>query len=274
MLIKLLRYEFKATGRIMLPLYLLLLLSATGLAADLRWSDDGKVQRFLTVFLLIVFVVAVIAVFITTGLLILVRFYRNLLKDEGYLMFSLPASTWQLIISKLLCALIWMICSLLVGLACGVIIERILGDGTTFYQQLRVSWAMFIGDWGKTGALRVFLIIAAVSILSILETVFKLFAALSVGQLWGSHRILGSVLAYIGFSIVETVGTQVLHLERFMPVVEETAVTGSNVAVEIRSVLANEILPYATWMIGISAVGILIYATITWFVLDRRLNLE
>ncbi len=274
MLIKLLKYELKATGRIILPLYAFLVLASAGLALNMRLSGNKEQTRFLTIILLILFAVAVAAVFIATAVLIILRFYRNLLKEEGYLMFSLPVSTGQLIISKTICPVIWMILSLIVGLFCGFVMERILGTGTAFYDQVKVMWTVLIGNYGWAVTLRIFLILAAAGILSIMESIFQLFASMSIGQMWGSHRILGSILAYIGFSALETAASVFLNLRRFSEQVSLPSPADQAAQTELGAFLVNDIMPASVWIIGIAAVGVAIYGAITWFVLDRRLNLE
>ncbi len=49
-----------------------------------------------------VFSLALIAAVVTTIVLMILRFYRNLMTDEGYLMFTLPVSTTELICSQLI----------------------------------------------------------------------------------------------------------------------------------------------------------------------------
>ena len=44
------------------------------------------------------------------------RFFRGLLGDEGYLMHTLPVSPWQLIGSKLLCAVVTTLLSIVVAI--------------------------------------------------------------------------------------------------------------------------------------------------------------
>ena len=273
MLIKLLKYELKATGRIMLSVYALLIVASVGLAVNLRYSSDGEFQQLLTLLLLILFAISLIAVFVSTAILIIGRFYKNLLRNEGYLMFSLPVSTWQLILSKLLCPLIWMICSLAVGLLCGFIIERVLGDGMIFYDQVHALWVLLMGNYGTAGTIGLLSLTALAVILSILESIFKVYACMSVGQLWGNHRVLGSILTYIGFSIIESVASSVLNLERFFIKVNEPPAASAS-QIEIMNSWTKQISPYSVWMIVISAAGILIYGVITWQILDRRLNLE
>ncbi len=44
------------------------------------------------------------------------RFNKNLLSDEGYLMHTLPVKPWKHIASKLLASMLWMIGSVVVAL--------------------------------------------------------------------------------------------------------------------------------------------------------------
>lgn len=41
-----------------------------------------------------------VALFVLTMIVIIQRFYKGLLCDEGYLMFTLPVKPWQLIATK------------------------------------------------------------------------------------------------------------------------------------------------------------------------------
>ena len=110
MLSKLLRHEFRATGRIMLPVYALLLVSCGGctLFGRLlgRYPESTVLSVVQTVFATL-FGVTTFGMLLLTLVLMVYRFYKNLMTDEGYLMFTLPVSRSQLIWSKLLVALVW-----------------------------------------------------------------------------------------------------------------------------------------------------------------------
>ena len=94
MLGKLLKHEFRATGRIMLPLMGALLalalmanLSIRGMTSSL---SDIPALRILFILILIFFGMGIVAVGVMALVVMVSRFYRNLLKSEGYLMFTLP----------------------------------------------------------------------------------------------------------------------------------------------------------------------------------------
>mgnify|MGYP006988889638 CR=1 FL=1 len=50
---------------------------------------------------------AIVAAVVMTVVLMVSRFYRNLLRNEGYLMFTLPVSAHALVWSKLIVSLVW-----------------------------------------------------------------------------------------------------------------------------------------------------------------------
>ena len=90
------------------------------------------------------------AVIIVTFIIIIQRFYKNLLCDEGYLMNTLPVSVWKNITSKLIVATVWNIVSLGVALVSifimayhpGVMNEIIVGISQIFtegYNEIGVS---------------------------------------------------------------------------------------------------------------------------------------
>ncbi|MEI3280961.1 MAG: hypothetical protein V8R46_09675 [Eubacterium ramulus] len=56
----------------------------------------------------------IVALMIVTIVMVLQRFYKNLLKGEGYLMHTLPVPTWMLVASKVISSLIWILLSIAV----------------------------------------------------------------------------------------------------------------------------------------------------------------
>ena len=116
MLGKLLKYEFKATSRILLPLYGALLIFAFIVKIFIGTKLDGVNMDFLggipAVVSIFTYGATMAAVFIVTIFIIIQRFYKNLLGDEGYLMNTLPVSTTSNISSKLISAIIWSLVSI------------------------------------------------------------------------------------------------------------------------------------------------------------------
>ena len=89
MLGKLLKYEFKATGRLLTPLYAAILIASFVGGFGL---DQLVMTELASVIFLMVYTGLFIALFVMTLILIIQRFNHNLLKEEGYLMFTLPVT--------------------------------------------------------------------------------------------------------------------------------------------------------------------------------------
>lgn len=114
MLGKLLKYELQATGRIFIPAYIgIVLISIINRSA--RIIDIAAIFNFTGILLGTLFA----ALCVITVIVVVQRFYKNLLADEGYLMFTLPVKVESLIGSKLIASMIWGIMSIIVAiLAC------------------------------------------------------------------------------------------------------------------------------------------------------------
>ena len=113
MLGKLIKHEFRATGRLMAPLFgALLLLALVVRANDLVFQHVESYSAFLNILntlLIIAYVLALIGVMIFSTVLMIKRFHQNFLTDEGYLMFTLPAGVHSLLWSKLITAALFFI---------------------------------------------------------------------------------------------------------------------------------------------------------------------
>lgn len=101
MLSKLLKYELRASGRILLPVYALLLASAGCCSLFYKLAADHPYRTgaasVLMGLLNVAFWIFVVSTGAITALLMIYRFYKNYMTDEGYLMFTLPVNRHQLI---------------------------------------------------------------------------------------------------------------------------------------------------------------------------------
>ena len=152
MLRKLLKHEFRATGRIMLPVIGILLATSVAANLSLRYLLGSDVWFFsmLGILLLTAFGFAIFGVFIVSFILMIQRFYKNLLQDEGYVMLTLPVSIHQHIWSKLIVSSVWFIVTALaVILACCItafdltVVKEILWGLGELFQELRKLQAYY-----------------------------------------------------------------------------------------------------------------------------------
>ncbi|MBR2528386.1 MAG: hypothetical protein IKE58_07950 [Blautia sp.] len=288
MLRKLMKYELAATGRILIPIYFLVLAASAALAANARWgSTTSQFGNFLDILLSLVFVFGILAMIIVTTVLIIQRFYKNLLGNEGYLMFSLPVSTWQNILSKALSALLWIVGACLTGIASGFIFILVLEAFPDFWEALTKSWNILTLAVGKSKVISILILFIAALLLAILESIVKIYASFSVGHLWGNHRVLGSILGYIGFGAIESLAMRFLPFEKMAEkwMAQRTASQTNGLSTmlfgaETAQSMQEAAQAFEFWrgitffILAVAIIGILIYGGITCFLLDRHLNLE
>lgn len=211
MLGKLLKYEFRATGRVFLPMYaLLLVMSAVArLLYGAQMNDArGTLLSILTVVVTVAMIGLLVAVAVVTLLLICRRFWNNLLGREGYLMNVLPVSSAEHVWAKLLAAAVWTIASAVACCAAlSIMLSSFMQQGT--FRELREGLGRLremLDDVGIAGQARLLLAqVILFILLELLTYVLKIYAAMSVGQLANKHRIWASVGAYFGIGIVESI---------------------------------------------------------------------
>ena len=114
----LLKYEFKAAGKLYGVLFLILaivssifgLMLSNSISSGIA-SDDAvaAVYSFFT----IVFFSTCTALVISNLVITIRRFYQNIFGREAYLTWTLPANAHQIILSKMTMATIWYIASVL-----------------------------------------------------------------------------------------------------------------------------------------------------------------
>ena len=162
MLRKLLKHEFRATARVMIPLYLITVLLAVLTRATALWAEmvtfDGMLGRnflaLLSGIIIFGFVLALIATFVVAVILAILRFRSNLMADEGYVMFTLPVSTHTLVWSKLIVSAVWFLGAVVVDvlslLALVANVEMFWELGRVF-QEIADQWnAYYVGNGAFT----------------------------------------------------------------------------------------------------------------------------
>ena len=194
MLGKLMKYEFRATAIYFLPIYVVLVL-----VSGLRYVVSLISQKFSNGFsafsgfsLSAIYLLLALGLAITTFIVIIIRFYKNLLGTEGYLMFTLPVSVEQNILAKLIPSVVWFFGSCVLGM---LTIAPAMG--------LRFNdnpFTMFTGI--RLGDVPEILLAVLMVIGSIAGTFLFYYLRMCIGQMFNSHRFLVSAGAYI---VIQTV---------------------------------------------------------------------
>lgn len=212
MLGKLLKHEFRATGRTMLPV--LAVMTALVLLANLsvRFGDAliSRYQLAAVLFGLIVAaaIIAVIVAEVMTLVVMVLRFYRNLLGNEGYLMHTLPVSVHGLVWSKLIASLVWILVTNLVvfllgGLSAMNLAHLSIGqllEGFPSWDEVSRALAKMGVNGGELWllALEMLLSILVAGLVSCLH----FYAAMSLGHMFARDKVVLSVVFFLGFSFL------------------------------------------------------------------------
>jgi hypothetical protein len=203
MLSKLIRHEFRATMRVMLPLYLIVLALSVGMNFSFRGMFDTpfKLLNILGGLLATAFFVAIAAVCIMSIVVMIQRFYKNLLQDEGYVMLTLPVSVHQQIWSKLIVSVVWIAATVLVVILSACIATFNVSVIQNLWQDIQAFVSYMTADMAFNGA--AFVVEGVVlAFLTCCALCLRFYAALSVGHSFANHKMAWSVLFFFVFQFV------------------------------------------------------------------------
>lgn len=258
MLGKLLKYEFKATSRIFIPL-LLLLVILTPITKIMISLDIFKgFAEIIPTLTIMSYTVLIIALCVTAFIFMIYRFYKNLLTEEGYLMFTLPVSVHSIVLSKAIVAFFWTLASYAAsGLSFLVLIYSAELKDKFFYYYDMISKAAYAE---MKFELTPFIVWTCVLMLiSQVYIIFYAYCSIAIGQL-SRHKILGAIAAAIVINITLQVVMNAVLIP-FTISIDETNIVSS---------LTNLYLVSAAMSIAITAV----FYFITTTVLQKKLNLN
>lgn len=214
MLGKLIKHEFRATGRLMAPLFgaLLLLAVFSRVANQIlqQVPNPTRVLYIVSVLLAIVYVLAGLGVMVFSTVLMIKRFHQNFLTDEGYLMFTLPTSVHSLLWSKLITAALFFIFTFLAdALAVAIVVWR-GGTARDLFESI-VGLFRELNSFYMANGIALALEILALLLVSLLVTCLLFYAPMSIGYSFANHKGLLSVVFYFVIqAILQIFGVAVL----------------------------------------------------------------
>ena len=221
MLGKLLKYEMRSTSRFMWILYgaviVMGLITALVLRLDIALSggavvEDGYIsaettntlQAVLTFISVSLYALLLIAMEVLTLVMIVLRFWKNLLGGEGYLMHTLPVPTWMLVTSKLIIAFFWEVLAFITAMISGSIILSVSGVWKEMFGNdsfREIFRQIFEGMGVNINIVKFILIVLFAALAGILQFYFSM----AIGNLANKNKILFSVLAFIGINVVVSI---------------------------------------------------------------------
>ena len=261
MLSKLIKHEFRATSRIMWPVFLGML----ALTALMRFSqlllNGGHIPwllQLIGVLLVIGFVMGLFALAFAPLVLSAVRWRDHVLKDEGYLTLTLPVSLHQLLISKLIVSAVWYAAAFLVG------VLSLLIAASDWSSLLDVFTAFFEMEASlRSHALLIVFELFCNFVFAVSAAELVVYAAFSIGYSFNKRKELWTVILILvffqlaQFTAIAMIG---LFIHTWISLDANTLPTG--IELLLLWGMLGELL--------FCAIG---YA-VTWYFTTKKLNLE
>ena len=203
---KLIKYELIRIARIAaVPAIAMVVLSIALRVSIIDISDSNILFPVFLIF----YVIAVVATLVVCIWVGIVRFYRTLFTGEGYMTFSLPVTCDQIIISKLLSAIIAVACG---GFVCSLsllivsvgqsvspqaIFESIV---TTLESYLRGLYIIYVSEGALSAVENIILSIALIP-----ESFLLFYLVMAIAQLANKNRVLIAVALYFGGALAVSI---------------------------------------------------------------------
>ena len=262
MLRKLVKHELRATSRVMLPTFLVVIVLAicSNFSVRLFGNANSSFLNIIAAIILTAFGLSLFALIIIALVMMVNRFRTNFMGDEGYIMFTLPASVHQLVWSKIIVSTLWFAATLVVELLAAVFMVfdvNFLGD---FWSGLTDLFRELTTYYTLNGAaiLAEFLVLLFVSCAAMC---LVFYASMAVGYSFDRHKLALSVVFFFLFNFL----TQVIGSMSLLSL-DHVNWTFSSAMAGVHTMMWSSIAAMIVY-------GAIFYV-ITVVVLKRRLNLE
>ena len=273
---KLFKYEWISARRFLVPLSLVVI--GLSVIARLMYLFDvesitsepialllGLSQGLATTFN----VLAIGALFLISQIMLVVRFYRNIVGQEGYLTLTLPVTPGTHVLVKTVFSVLVSLWNVILTV-CALLL---LGIGTETENDILLGIAQgfdFLTENAGGVNVAFYLLEALLLVVVFFFFQFSLFyACIAVGQQMKKHRVLGALLSYAAWYI----------FKQILGVVTIVSVTIFSEPLE--RFLETILLHFDVWMHIGFAVVIVVYAAlsvafflVSRFMLTKKLNLE
>lgn len=228
MFTKLLKHEWRATRGIIGLLCVIILISGLVIGGVMHYlmrveqadtvivmneTDEAAMSSFLPVVCVLLLMAGIIAVGVCCAgsvFFVIYRFYKSRFTDEGYLTFTLPVTSHQLLLSSITNSVIGVVVVLLAAcaaIALAVVLFLLAFPENLIWADVSVSLEAALQQiWGsllKNG--RQFALAAFSGIASAFSELIVLMLAVTIGAMLArKHKILAAVGVYYGISMVQS----------------------------------------------------------------------
>lgn len=269
MLGKLMKYEFRATARLMLPLLLLVL----GLGCVVNLYDQilqsaarSQFTGILWGLLVAAFIFSLFAAVLCAVILMVQRFAGNLMGDEGYLMHTLPAGLSSHICAKLLVSAVWFVAVIAVDvLAVLIAVRADLFLAKEFSGLLSTIWEEMAHVFTH-GRAWVLIELALLALISLALSCLQFYAPIAIGHSFAKHKGPLSVLFFFVIQII----AQAVTPFYWTRIIGSATSLPTTAAAQIGAMTERVLL----YTIGLELLYAAALYVLTWLMMKKRLNLQ
>ncbi len=214
MLGKLIKYELMAEWKKYVIIFGGIIFSALSFLLfdkGLSTLGDSPLIEVFSEFIMGCFVLLCFAAFFMVFVFATIRFYKNMFRDEGYLMHTLPVKPWEHIAAKLISVYVWSIAAVIVVII-GICIASgdvsWLGEFDKFYEGIMTGMEMAGAEYQSFMSSMLIFMAVMLILYPLIMQVYINFC-IAVGCLFNTHKILMSIVTYIVVNIVGQVSSTI-----------------------------------------------------------------
>ncbi len=292
MLGKLIKHDFRALSRLLVPTSLAII-GATIIAtlgirfnvssgfASYNNSVFAGIFRVAMTLLSSLLIIGIFAGFFFISFIIFQRFYKNFVTSEGYLTFTLPVTTNSLLWSKLITAFIWLTISFLVGVLC-LFIFLLFGTPTDSFANPAIfrgigEFFRMLGQNYSSGITVIIIELILFAVVTTAYTVLHVYLALIIGGVVSQkHKLLAGIGFYFVINMATGIVTSIVQtvmLSGYMNMGMSSAVIPGTAPEQINYFVS--IFQGFYWtMTGLMIVCAAAYFLISHYLLKNKLNLQ
>ncbi|MCP1109923.1 heme/copper-type cytochrome/quinol oxidase subunit 2 [Lachnospiraceae bacterium PF1-21] len=201
MLGKQFKYDMRSLSRILLIVHAFVVVMAiigSFFSNNSALFQSKESNMWIILFFLFYVIFISVAAF-STQLIIAVDFYKSMFSNQGYLTRTLPLKHSTTFLSKVLSGSLWCFIDLILIFLSIMFVffsPAMLSEMSVTYQELTDSFQKELGY-----SLTTFIIFIGIySTIGVISGVLMIYLSIAVGQLFTSHKILGSVAVYFGIT--------------------------------------------------------------------------
>lgn len=259
MLGKLYKYEIKNLTRYWIFIIPFMFISGIGSTLINKFiTDEGFLYNTIRVSSTAIYIISLFACVLSTFVLVVARYYKDLFMSQGYLSFTLPVQNTSHYFCKLFCGYIIVVLS-------GVLAFLSLQFNLVFYEvnlfkQAYEILKLYFDSFGSEYT-SYFVIMGFALVFGLLWNINMFFTAITIGQQF-KNRIVAAIVSYAGlYMIVQAVSTVFLFVLMFAGIENMESNTISTLAVPLYSLIS---------VLVFNAIAVVVNC----YLLKNKLNLE